>query len=161
MENTTEHSALLQELKRKVRRLFRDPTEDMLHLFAKDLTQVDPATQDPHQLKPLVQQAITAVLLEMVSLGLAEEFKRVETELEAEEVTIQGPPRSLEEELGAFEAICRIVREDGEDDRRITFKDTGAYFGIQSLACLCASTSWAGVIMPATRSRFRMARSRL
>jgi hypothetical protein len=131
-----ENLVYLRALKRKFRSLFREPSDEFIRFMAGDIFPRKITANALERLSPLVREAMSAVLVEMVSVGLSQEIAKIEEstvtvpEAQPEEES-KAAPVTTEEELAAFQAIYRMVADDCGEDSKITHRDTAQYFGIQ------------------------------
>lgn len=122
----------LRALKKKVRSIFREPSEDFVRFVAGDIFPRRITQNVLERLTPLVRQAMKGALLEMVSQGLSQEITKAD-EVEAvvpaadSDQSDKAAPVTTEEELAAFDLVRKMLSEDP----RISYKDTSAYLGIQ------------------------------
>jgi hypothetical protein len=130
-----ENLVYLRALKRKCRALFREPSDEFVRFMASDVFPRKITANALERLTPLVKQAMSTVLVEMVSQGLSQEItKQDETTLvvitnSSTEETKQVPV-TTEEEIAGFQAVYSVVAAGAGEDPRVGYKDTSAYLGI-------------------------------
>lgn len=139
--NHAENLVYLRALKKKVRAIFREPSDDFVRFMAGDVFPKKITANALERLTPLVKQALSSVLVEMVSMGLSQEISKPEDTSIPTEVTEVVAPTSdaeskeskvvtTEEELAGFNLIYQLITEGSGEDQKVTYKDTASYFGI-------------------------------
>lgn len=133
-----ENLVYLKALKRKFRALFREPSAEFVRYLAKDVYPRMITEKVVDRLTPLVKQAMSTVLVEMVSQGLTQEITKQE---EASTVVpaADAPHESKEklpviasaEDIEAFNVVCQVIAEDIGPDHHVAHKATTSYLSIQ------------------------------
>jgi hypothetical protein len=139
-----ENLVYLNAIKRKFRTIFRDPSDEFVRFIASDIFPKKITANALDRLNPLVRQAMSSVLVEMVSNGLTQAItvpvdSEVLSSLENKPYS-QAPnetenkdkatPVTTEIELDGFRIVQNITGKDGSPDPRVGYKDTVTYMGI-------------------------------
>lgn len=132
-----ENLVYLRALKKKIRAIFREPSEDFVRFIAGDVYPRRITQGVLERLTPLVKQAVSVSLLDLVSQGLIQEIgKPDEAEAVVPVAEASADPKAVsvttEEELAGFEIVKALIVEACGSDERICYKDTAAYFSIQA-----------------------------
>lgn len=127
----------LRALKKKIRGIFREPSDDFVRFVAGEVFPRRITSNVLERLTPLVKQAMSTVLVEMVSQGLTQEITKQDEVSTVVPATGEQAPaenkstiETTDEELAGFEAVYKLITDACGEDSRITYKDTTAYLGI-------------------------------
>lgn len=138
-----ENLVYLKAIKRKFRTIFREPSDEFVRFVAGDIFPKKITVNALERLTPLVRQAMSAVLVEMVSNGLTQAITSP-----SDETTTNGSddqiavlangadtrekmvPVTTEIELEGFKIVQAITATANSPDPRVGYKDTSVYFGI-------------------------------
>lgn len=131
-----EDLSYLRALKRDFRTLLRDPSDEFVRFMCSGIFPRKITEKALERLTPLVRQAMSSVLLEMVSQGLSQEISKQEEETVAlDEVPAGGDVQksgvvTTEEELIAFNVIYQTIAEACGEDQKVMYKDSASYCSI-------------------------------
>lgn len=139
-----ENLRYLRDLKKKFRAIFRDPSEDFIRFMCTGVFPKKITERALERLTPLLQQAMSDVLVDMVSQGLSQEIAKSEEASAIVPPTVDASASAIvakpldpkpavfttEEELAGFEAVRRAITLTCGEDPRVGYKDTASYFVI-------------------------------
>lgn len=135
----------LSNLKKLLKELLRNPSDDFIRFLIKDISDARLTASVVDRYRPVVKKAITASLLEIVSQGImrnddisdeqAELIVSVPLVTTSEQTTSPESKVNIkiittEEELAAFETIKNILLSAGKDVSDLGYKDTSNYFAV-------------------------------
>jgi hypothetical protein len=126
----------LNGINQKLRSNFSHPSDDFVRLLAQDVYPKKLTEKAVERLRPLVKEALSQTLLDMVSKGLSQGISNhIESSQSLSEVLEEDKSsRSVETtqaELDAYHAILAIIEKDYGAGHGVNHKDTMNYFGIQ------------------------------
>lgn len=139
-----ENLVYLRTLKKKVRSLFRDTSDEFVRFMCSDIYQGRITANVLERLTPLVQQAMSDVLVDMVSQGLTQEIAKTDEVAaivpSAQDLVpaadgtkspdLKTAVVTTEEELAAFNLVCETIKATSGGDSHVAYKDTASYFVI-------------------------------
>ncbi|MGM9571315.1 MAG: type I restriction endonuclease [bacterium] len=122
-------------------KIFKNPSDDFIRFLIKGFTDSRITQNVIDRFRPIVKKSISHTVLDIVSQGLfpkedlctTEENKDEEiSECKKEEYSHVRKIETTKEELEAFEIIKNILIANNRDITELKYKDTTAYFGIQT-----------------------------
>lgn len=124
----------LNGISNKLRSIFKHPSDDFIRLVAGDVFPRKMTEKAVERLRPLVKQAISSTLIEMVSQGLTQGINESDEDNDSQEY--QDPTEqadkiiTTEEELAVYSEIANAIAAQVGSDNKVSYKDTINYFSI-------------------------------
>lgn len=132
-----ENLVYLNGFLRKLKQIFSNPSDDFIRFIASDIFPSRLTANAVDRLRPLIQQAVSQTLVEMVSKGLSRSISDENTTpVDAAAASVPTVDESskvvtTQEELDAYDCVLGMIASQFGDDHKINSKDTQSYFSIQ------------------------------